>query len=400
MPSRITPALRVTLCFNPGGRGAEIVKALEEKLSGTGYLAIGDQENTAGSGEPVGEKFELRVFSSAPPAAAPEWLDQTLHSVVVVLVDETIFGNTSLLDWLRGCGRHLNKQPKRHSLIAVPLSDDLQERWQNAGVEFGRYQTLTWYELGEKAERADLLALRVLNHMVRVLATAVMKDADWKLRLFLSHAKQDGVYLAQSLRYFIQNRPWLSKYYDAVDIEAGWSWEDQLREAVRSSLLLVLRTDAYDQRFWCRSEVRWAGLASAPVVVVDARSRLVHPACELSFDTATTVRVPDGNLPRILFAALQTALRSMLFQRSVIELRNQGLLPRPEDGVRMLPATPGIEALVQACEDLSASTSPARYVVYPDPLLREGVLKAAQAVAEKVSVRIATPLQILSEAAS
>jgi hypothetical protein len=201
------------------------------------------------------------------------------------------------------------------------------QRWQDERETLGRYQSLPWYRLGEEAERQDMLALRILNHMVRVLAVAVFDASEWKLRLFLSHAKQDGLYLAQSVRYFIANQGWLEKFYDAEDIEPGRSWEDELRQGVGRSLLLVLRTDAYDRRIWCRQEVRWAEILGIPVVVVDARSGLVYPASNLPFDGAETVRVPDGNLPRILFAIQQTMLQSMLFQRSVRQLRAHAMLP-------------------------------------------------------------------------
>jgi hypothetical protein len=386
------PSLRVAILSSGDARISALASSLEQRLAG-GPESVAGGEMLPPSGEALAERFELRVFARAPAADAGPWLDQALHSVLVVLVDARLFTDTALLDWLRAAALHLRQPTRRHSLLAVPLSDELNERWQSETETLGRYQSLPWYGLGEAAERADMLALRVLNHMVRVLATTVFTTPDWKLRVFLSHAKQDGLYLAQSIRYFIATQGWLDKFYDAEDIEPGWSWEEQLRQGVGRSLVLVLRTDAYDRRFWCRSEVRWAEALCIPVVVVDARSGLVYPASDLPFDGVQTVRVPDGNLPRILFSVLQTVLQSMLFQRSVRQLREHARLPPSEAAVRVLGVTPGIPAIVHACEELRSAPHRLRLLVYPDPPLREGVLQAAQALAAAVKARLTTPRQ-------
>jgi hypothetical protein len=388
------PSLRVAILSSGSLKASALAKSLEQRLT------IGaDSPGCPLDGEVLAEQFEFRAFSAAPPTKAGSWLDQTLHSVVVVLVDEKIFGHTGFLEWLRASALHLSTRPGRHSLIAVPFSDDLKEQWQSERETLGRYQTLPWYTLGEEAERIDKLALRVLNHMVRVLATAVFNTPDWKLRVFLSHAKMDGLYLAQSVRHYIENQRWLEKFYDADDIEPGWSWEDQLRQGVGSSVVLVLRTDAYDRRFWCRSEVRWAELIGVPVVVVDARSGLVYPASNLPFEGAQAVRVPDGNLPRIMFAVLRAALQSMLFQRSVRQLCEHSKLPGKTETVRVLPMVSGISTIVHACEQLQKAPDEPRFIVYPDPPLRDGLRKAADVLAERVQARLVTPRQI-QEAAS
>ena len=390
MTARSASSLRVTILASSEPRPFALGKLLEHRLTAGLDPAAAPTDDQV-----LAEQFELRVFSTAPPGDATTWLDQTLHSLVVVLLDEKIFQD--LLPWLRATGQHLRQEPGRHALIAVPFNDDLKERWAAEEI-LKRYQVLPWYTLGEEAERADKLALRVLNSMVRLLATAVFRTPEWKLRVFLSHAKVDGLYLAQSVRHFIETQPWLEKFYDAEDIEPGLSWEDQLRHGVGSSIVLVLRTDAYDRRFWCRTEVRWAEHFGVPAVVVDARSGLAFPASDLPFEGSQMVRVPDGNLPRIMFAVLRTALQSMLFQRSVRQLRTEALLPEGNETVRLLPVVPGISAIVRACDDLSDAPNEPRFVVYPDPPLRNGLLQAAQVMAERVGARLLTPRQLREEA--
>lgn len=387
------PSLRVAILGSGEPKPTALARSLEQLLT-----AGPDSAGSSNDDQALAEQFELRVFSTPPAGDAASWLDQTLHCLVVVLIDERILQDGSLLHWLRAAGQHLRQEPGRHALIPVPFSDELNEKWQ-AEEHLSRYQVLLWYTLGEEAERADKLALRVLNSMVRLLATAVFKAPEWKLRVFVSHAKLDGLYLAKSVRHFIENEKWLNKFYDADDIEPGLLWDDQLRQGVRSSIVLVLRTDAYDRRFWCRSEVRWAEFFGVPAVVVDARSGLAFPASDLPFEGAQMVRVPDGNLPRIMFAVLRTALQSMLFQRSVRQLRTEALLPEQDETLRLLPVVPGIAAIVRACDDLRDAPKGSRFVVYPDPPLRDGLLQAAKVMTERVGARLLTPRQIREEAA-
>lgn len=379
------------------GRALELERILDSTASGIGWN-LGDAESPPPGAQPLGEKLELKVFSSAPLIDAEAWLKATLHSVVVVLVDAKLFEDTDLLKWLRDCAGKID--PDRDRLIAVPFGESEQQQWRDADTIFSEYQALPWMSLdAEPAGRADQLALRVLHSMIRVLAHAVFGGPEWKLRLFLSHAKLDGFYLAQSLRSFIDQQSWLETFYDVRDIEPGTSWKQALRDGVKRSVLLALRTDIYEQRLWCRQEFRWAEVFGVPRVVVDARSSLVHPASELAIEAAPTVRIPDGNLARVLFATFQTALRSLLFQRRIRALQEAGRLPTGPD-VKILSVAPSIETLASACQELARSAAPERrLIVYPDPPLAEGLGAAGKALARDVGARLITPGQLGSEGA-
>ncbi|HEX4953584.1 MAG TPA: toll/interleukin-1 receptor domain-containing protein [Thermoanaerobaculia bacterium] len=403
MTDFIHPPLRLTLLSSSDptavARARELERILDGTAAGIGW-DLGTLESPPPGTEPLGEKLELKVFTARPDGEASAWLDATLHSVVVVLVDGALLADGPTLDWLRACAKHLDSRPGRHRLIAVPFDEGLHQRWLALGGDLGEYQTLLWTLLDpEPAGRADQLALRALQGMIGVLAIVVLGRPERSLRLFLSHAKLDGFYLAQSLRHFLDQQSWLSTFYDARDIEPGTSWKQALRDAVGRCLLLVLRTDLYDRRLWCRQEVRWAEAFGVPRVVVDARSGLVHPASELALESAPTVRIPDGNLARVLFAALQTALRSLLFQRRVMELQRLGRLPGPGSNLRVLSFPPSVETLARACQELGEPTEAAkRLIVYPDPPLTEGLGLAAEALVRSVGARLATPGQLASEA--
>lgn len=330
----LSPPLRLAILSSSDPKATARARELESILDSTASgisVDVNDLQSPQPGDQPLGEKLELKVFLSAPQQEAGDWLDATLHAMVVVLVDAKLLEDSSTLHWLRACARHLGQHPNRDRLIAVPFGEAEQQRWIEADKELGEYQTLSWMNLDpEPAGRADQLAMRVLHSMIRVLAREVYGGPSWDLRLFLSHARIDGFYLAQSLRHFLSHQSWLDTFYDARDIEPGISWKQALRDAVSQSIMLILRTDTYDRRLWCRQEVHWAETLAVPRIVIDARSRLAHPASELALDMASAVRVPDGNLARALFATLQIALLALLFQRRVTELQRCGSDLDPE----------------------------------------------------------------------
>lgn len=162
--------------------------------------------------------------------------------------------------------------------------------------------------------RPHTLALLAL-HRARLLLGA---EPD-TLRLFISHAKADGLFLAHSLRSLISEVPELDKWYDADDIESGGDWSEEIEAAAANSVLVAIRTDAYEQSAWCRREFETALAHGVPIVVVDALLRPTITGSSLPFAAMPTVRIPDGNTHRVLTAALREHLRLLLVRTLVTD---------------------------------------------------------------------------------
>jgi hypothetical protein len=116
----------------------------------------------------------------------------------------------------------------------------------------------------------------------------------------------------------------------------------------------------------------------------------------LPFDRVPTVRIPDGNLHRILFLALRESLRFLHFSRRVEEMKRSGVLPTPIE-LRIFSTPPSMAALLRACRSLVDSAEPAgtpRLILYPDPPLRVGLYEAASALVDTYAppgTRLVTP---------
>lgn len=364
-----------------------IVRAFQGGKEAGGYLA---------TGEDLG--IQLEVFFAAPPDPAPATLDRVCHTLVIVLIDHVFLnqGDAELWTWLGACWAHVDATGGRHGMVALPMEERLGDRFVGKDPALASLQVRAVQELGERALRPTMLAMLAL-HESRVLLAGVLPAVAGQpagfLRLFISHAKIDGLPLAQALRHQIESIPWLSSFYDARDIRQGSNWKHELEQGVGTSLIVMLRTDVYDSRPWCQQEVLWSDEYATPAVLVDARTSLQLPANSLPFDRVPTVRIPDGNLMRVLFLALREGLRFLYFVRMVEEMKAHGPLPDPVE-LRVFSYPPGMPALLRACRDLvTAGAAKPRYILYPDPPLRAGVYEAAHALVavHAPEVRLATP---------
>ena len=365
-----------------------IVRALQGGKEAGGYLA---------SGEDLG--IQLEVFSGAPKVGVVRMLDSFSHTMTILLLDRKLLdSDDAMWDWISECWKHASGSHGRHALIVIPMDERIGQQFYSKRPDLDRLQILQVASLGEPAIRPAMLALRIL-HECRVLLAAALSasspDRAGCLRLFISHAKIDGLPLAHALKRQIEALQWLQDFYDVDDLPIGRDWQVELEKGVGSSLIVMLRSEAYDGRYWCQQEVLWADEYASPAVLVDARTGLTHPAGVLPFERVPTVRIPDGNLLRILFLALREGLRFLYFNRRVEEMKKCGELPSPVE-LRVFCFPPSMPALLRACRSLETSKEPKttpRLILYPDPVLRSGQYEAAQTLIEAYSpgTRLVTP---------
>jgi hypothetical protein len=367
----------------------EIVRAFQGGKEPRGYLA---------RGEDLG--IQLGVFEAAPTHPVAELLEAFCHTLTVVLVDRALLdkGDDALWNWLGECWAFTKNSNGRHAMLAIPMEERI-------GYEFSKkrpvFETLQFFKAGDLGEyelRPALLALRLLHEGRVLLASALPPAPGFKagfLRLFISHAKIDGLPLAHALKHQIERLGWLEDFYDVDDLPSGSDWQKELECGVGLSLIVMLRTEVYDSRPWCQQEVLWADEYATPAVLVDARTELNHPAGVLPLDRVASVRIPDGNLLRVLFLALREGLRFLLFTRRVEQMKSGGTLPNPVE-LRVFSFAPSMSALLRACRALASSgaSTTERLIIYPDPPLRTGIYEASLALVATYApsgTRLVTP---------
>ena len=188
------------------------------------------------------------------------------------------------------------------------------------------------------------------------------------LKLFISHAKEDGIVVARSLMGVLQQlkessngRSGFDYFYDAEHIKPGSKWQEVLETEAQNCVLIALRTRAYESRDWCRREFLLAESNGVPIIEVDLRNEPYQASALLPFDVVPTVRVQDGNLIRVVLHAMAAHLRVLRIQ-----------FDKPPD-LKVLPHRPSVYSL--------AGVKPSyREIAYPEPKLSEEYMKAVEPI--------------------
>ena len=150
----------------------------------------------------------------------------------------------------------------------------------------------------------DEVSSRIYDCLIRY-----MKDMPQdKLKLFISHAKRDGLVVAENLRNSLRSKTKLDSFFDKNDIIEGVDFEKQIKENVKSSLLMVLDSDAYGTRQWCQKEILCAKKYGVPIVVVDMHSDVITRTFPY-MGNVPSVRLKDDNLDSAINLLLRTGLR-------------------------------------------------------------------------------------------
>ncbi len=90
------------------------------------------------------------------------------------------------------------------------------------------------------------------------------------IKLFISHAKADGLGLAKRIRnYIVEQETQLDTFFDTNQIAESYRFDEQiLKEFDENLAVIAILTDAYATREWCRLEISTAKRKKCPLVVV------------------------------------------------------------------------------------------------------------------------------------
>ena len=227
------------------------------------------------------------------------------------------------------------------------------------------------------------------------------------VELFVSHAKRDlkreawrGAVAALLTAH---NSLPLKAWYDSSDIPVGAKFGQEIDRAVkRASAVIVVLTDSYSSREWCRRELLAAKAAGRPVVVVDAiESQVVRlfpyignaPTVRWRAALAEATSPDHAEKPGIALETweeedastvlLITLLEALRYQHELLRL---GSSASPRDQV--VGTQP--EALT-----VSAVSEAASSILYPDPPLGREELE--QFKRARPSLTLVTPLERLAQ---
>lgn len=204
-----------------------------------------------------------------------------------------------------------------------------------------------------------------------------------KLRIFVSHSKRDadelGTNRARDLVQYLNEETKLDSFFDAKDILEGKCFDKQIEKGVEHALLMVLYTNTYSDREWCRRELIAAKDHDVPTVVVMMMNGV-----------AKRVFPYIGNIPCIEFAGDWREPINLLLRTALDEYHEKQLLESLCAGrseVMVNPFPPELYNLRSLQDDITQ-------VLYPEPPLGQEELSILKQAHETVD--FVTPMEYAS----
>lgn len=214
---------------------------------------------------------------------------------------------------------------------------------------------------------------RIYDYLIRFFKGEILS----RVNIFISHSKRDkdnvGEIRAKELRDYLRANTKLYSFFDVNDIQDGVRFDSRIEQGVENALLMVLFTNTYSSREWCKREVIVAKKKNVPTIAVfmlDGHVKRVFPYI--------------GNIPSTAYnkdwrLAINLLLRTALDQYHEEELLKE--VAGPDDVC--LPFAPEAFNLRSVGED--------KRLIYPEPPLGKGEIDLLK---EIKNVRgISTPME-------
>ena len=216
----------------------------------------------------------------APGSQAPLPIDWQSGNVTaaVILVDNELASDPAWTKYAREIAREADRKGFSTGIFPVVMES---EALDNIGLT---EQALRWDRWdGEYREREQRLLrdltyefIRMLRHYLTQLrypneGVANLESYLRNVQVFLSHSKHDdhGESIAREVRDWLHHNSALASFLDIQDIPAGLPFREVLLHQIENNIIMVVYTDSYSSREWCRREVIEAKKQQVPMIVFD-----------------------------------------------------------------------------------------------------------------------------------
>lgn len=199
----------------------------------------------------------LRTGSDSEDIATIDF-EQSEKTAIIILIDYKMFCSQKWRDYVKilATATKKNDNVKIYSIELCEYALDLTS--ESAAIQSIKLDSYSFVDNWKQIQ------IRLMESMYRL-----MKNPDSKVRIFISHAKKDCVCKAKQLRDYLNYNTKIDSFFDENDIKDGNDFETELKKGVGVSLLVVLETDVYSEREWCRREILLSKEYDVPVIVVN-----------------------------------------------------------------------------------------------------------------------------------
>ena len=183
-------------------------------------------------------------------------------TAIILLIDEKMFCSRVWRTYIDNLSNIVNEDVRLYAIGLYEYAFEI-----SSVVKYNQSIRLNNFSF---EENWNLIQIRLLESLYRLIT-----NPDQKIKLFISHAKKDCLNEAKQFRDYLNSSTKLSTFFDENDILDGNDFRKQIEGNIISSLLVVLKTDIYSEREWCRNEVLIAKRNKIPTIVVNCISKRV-----------------------------------------------------------------------------------------------------------------------------
>lgn len=296
-------------------------------------------------------------------------VDSDKH-IIIPLIDELMFCDDVWRDYINDLIHN-----RKSNLVAVSLCECAFEFNENLGRnQFVKLKTSSIID--NKIE----FQIRLFEFILRILSD----KKDEKLHLFISHSKKDldeiGRIKAEELRDYLRSNTKLDSFFDANDILDGQDFGERIRDNVSKSLFVLIHSDSYSDREWCRKEILECKYKQVPAIRVDLFSK----GCSRLFPYMANIpciRFSD-NWEEIIALMLRTAL-DWRYQCAYLKKLNEAL-----------GKDYGIEPTIPELISIFHNHKEEPWILYPEPPVGMEELEILNESFE--GKKFITPMQLLT----
>lgn len=185
-----------------------------------------------------------------------------------------------------------------------------------------------------------------------------------KVSVFLSHSKKDdrGEKIAKAFDERLRKHS-LATFFDVYDIPSGVKFEATLFTNIRRGVVIVIHTDTFSSREWCRKEVIEVKRHNVPLVIASSIGTTDARAFPYMGNVPVVRLDPkkDDHFEVVIFTLLDETLKDFVWRCRVELVRDP-----TESNVTYIPRPPELLTLATLPQASEAVTP---IIVYPDPPL-------------------------------
>jgi hypothetical protein len=239
-------------------------------------------------------------------------------------------------------------------------------------IGLGNVNLARLYEWENKKERLiGVIAHETVRHLYelneRINDQAQHPPAP--LKLFISHAKADGLQIASQIKTYVEMSLPLKTFFDANDIAIGYDFSKEIETHIEKAVVIAVHTDLYSSREWCRREILLAKEHNRPIVILNCfqngESRsfpYMANVLTVHYEVLNGAGCKDANVwSHLITAVLKETLRLRYLELWIAFVNGRGARQVNADSISGYP--PELVTVLKKRNKLKGE------FIYPDPPL-------------------------------